>query len=149
LRTEIQVKDEFRRRVNRARLRRVVERALSVAGVRGTPELTLVITDDATIRKLNREYRGLEETTDVLSFSMTEGSSPATWPGQRPYLGDVVISYPRAVKQAGAAGHPVQAELDLLAAHGVLHLLGYDHATAKEKRLMWELQDAILSHVKP
>ncbi len=106
--------------------------------------LALVITDDKALRALNRSYRGIDAPTDVLSFG---GESPdfVSAPDAEPYLGDVVISYPRAQAQAAAAGHSVEAELALLVIHGVLHLLGYDHVRPGDKAVMWEQQAHILA----
>ncbi|HLA08708.1 MAG TPA: rRNA maturation RNase YbeY, partial [Anaerolineales bacterium] len=78
--------------------------------------------------------------TDVLSFPASE-TDPET--GSR-YLGDILLSIPRAQEQATAAGHALDSEVQLLVVHGVLHLLGYDHAEAKEKRKMWKAQEEIL-----
>jgi probable rRNA maturation factor len=66
-------------------------------------------------------------------------------PGEPSYLGDVIISFPRARAQAAEEGHPVEEELRLLIVHGVLHLLGYDHATVEEQKQMWERQNAIIA----
>ena len=103
-------------------------------------DLTLVLTSDEEIRALNRDFLGNDAPTDVLSFPAGE-TDPDTG---RHYLGDVVISLPRATEQAAARGHTVEAEAQLLAVHGVLHLLGYDHAEAADKIRMWAVQAAIL-----
>jgi len=127
--------------------------------------LSLVIADDETLRTLNREYAGLDEGTDVLSFPLLspgdegEGDAPLATEGY-PFvvpqgedlpvqLGEVILSYPQAARQAQAAGHPVQREVALLVAHGVLHLLGYDHATPEEEAAMWRKQDAVLARLFP
>lgn len=102
--------------------------------------LTLLLTGDDALRRLNRDFLGLDEPTDVLSFP-----AGAAMPGMEPYLGDVAISVPQATRQAQAAGHLLAAELQLLAVHGVLHLLGYDHLEAEDKRQMWALQAQILA----
>jgi probable rRNA maturation factor len=108
--------------------------------------LALVITDDKALRALNRAYLGIDAPTDVLSFG---GESPdfVSAPDAEPYLGDVVISYPRAQAQAAAAGHSVDAELALLVIHGVLHLLGYDHIRSSDKAVMWEQQSHVLAEL--
>lgn len=106
-------------------------------------DLTLVITGDAKLRELNQKFRGEAAPTDVLSFPSQEKDPES---GHR-YLGDVVISLPRARAQAKAAGHPLEDELQLLAVHGVLHLLGHDHASAAEKTRMWVAQDSILQEL--
>lgn len=108
-------------------------------------ELTLVVTDDEGIRALNRDFLGIDAPTDVLSFSAQEDSGPfVAAPEAGGYLGDVILSYPRAIEQAREQGHSTEQELNLLVVHGVLHLLGYDHAGEEEKAVMWAQQEAIL-----
>ncbi len=112
-------------------------------------DMSIVLTDDAQLRELNREYLGIDAPTDVLSFPSDE-EDPETG---TPYLGDILISIPRAAQQAEAAGHPVEAEVQLLVVHGTLHLLGHDHAEAAEKARMWQAQSEVmaklgLSHIK-
>ncbi|MCL4257331.1 MAG: rRNA maturation RNase YbeY [Anaerolineales bacterium] len=106
-------------------------------------ELTVVLTGDARLRALNRQYRGMDKPTDVLSFGDIDQLSESG----NLYLGDVVISVPRARAQAKAAGHSLHAELQLLAVHGALHLLGHDHASPAQRRKMWAAQDAILDEL--
>jgi probable rRNA maturation factor len=124
----------------------LVERAgratLDLSGVPDA-DLTLVLTGDERIRGLNREFLHQDTATDVLSFPADE-PDPET--GRR-YLGDVVISVPRAAMQAGAGEHPLEAEIQLLVVHGVLHLLGHDHAEAEEKTRMWAAQSEVLERL--
>ena len=87
-------------------------------------ELSLVVCDDAFIRPLNRDYRGKDAPTDVLSFAMQEGEAVRD---DDPVLGDLVISAETAARQAAEQGHDLDAELRVLLVHGLLHLLGYDH----------------------
>ena len=103
-------------------------------------DLTIVLTDDAQLLELNREYLGIDAPTDVLSFPASE-TDPET---ARRYLGDILISITRAEEQARTAGHTLEAETQLLTIHGTLHLLGYDHAEAEEKARMWKVQAQIL-----
>jgi len=103
-------------------------------------ELTIVLTDDPQLRKLNREYLGVDAPTDVLSFPVSE-SDPETG---APYIGDILISMPYAARSAKKAGHGLESEVQLLVVHGVLHLLGHDHAEADEKSRMWKAQAEIL-----
>jgi probable rRNA maturation factor len=103
-------------------------------------DLTIVLTDDAQLHDLNRDYLGVDAPTDVLSFPASE-TDPET---ARRYLGDILISVSRAGEQARAAGHALEAEVQLLAVHGTLHLLGYDHAQAEEKARMWKAQAEVL-----
>ncbi len=104
-------------------------------------DLTIVLTDDEQLQDLNRDYRDVDAPTDVLSFPASE-ADPET--GRR-YLGDILISVQRAEEQAAAADHPLEAELQLLVVHGVLHLLGYDHAEEEEKSRMWTAQSEVLA----
>jgi len=102
-------------------------------------DLSIVLTDDARLQEMNRDYLGIDAPTDVLSFPASE-SDPET--GSR-YIGDILISIPSAKEQATAAGHALESEVQLLVVHGVLHLLGHDHAEAKEKKKMWKAQSEI------
>jgi probable rRNA maturation factor len=106
-------------------------------------DLTIVLTDDAQLHGLNRDYLGIDTPTDVLSFPASE-TDPET--GRR-YLGDILISVPRAEEQARAAGHPLEAEVQLLTVHGTLHLMGFDHAGAADKARMWKVQGKVLERL--
>jgi probable rRNA maturation factor len=108
-------------------------------------DLSIVLTGDARLRELNRDYLGVDAPTDVLSFPASESDGSETDPETgSPYLGDILISIPRARAQAKSAGHALESEVQLLAVHGVLHLLGHDHAEAKGKKRMWKAQGEIL-----
>jgi probable rRNA maturation factor len=106
-------------------------------------ELSIVLTDDARLQQMNREYLGVDTPTDVLSFPAAE-LDPET--GVQ-YIGDILVSIPRARAQAEAAGHPLEAEVQLLVVHGVLHLLGHDHAEADDKARMWNAQAEVLEQL--
>ena len=106
-------------------------------------ELTIVLTNDARLKELKRDYLGIDAPTDVLSFPASE-TDPET--GAR-YIGDILISIARAQSQATAAGHSLESEVQLLVVHGVLHLLGHDHADAQEKARMWQAQAEILAQL--
>ena len=106
-------------------------------------DITIVLTDDQQLHELNRDFLGVDAPTDVLSFPANE-SDPETG---AEYLGDILISIPRATQQAQAAGRPVEAEVQLLVVHGVLHLLGHDHAEPEEKALMWNEQAKVLERL--
>ena len=107
-------------------------------------ELTLAITSDDALRDLNRRFVGLDAPTDVLAFPDDTRGPFAALPGVPRYLGDVIISFPRAEAQAAAAGHTVEAELQLLIIHGVLHLLGHDDMEPEPRGAMWAAQATIL-----
>ncbi len=106
-------------------------------------DLTIVLVDDAHIQSLNRDFLDHDAPTDVLSFPADE-PDPET--GRR-YLGDVVISLVRAGEQARERGHTVEAEMQLLVVHGILHLLGYDHAEVGKKARMWIAQAGVLERL--
>ncbi len=127
-------------RSQRQRLARRLARAMAAAGAADS-DLALSLVDDDEIRLLNRDYRHKDKPTDVLSFSLREGE--AALPGAP--LGDVVISVETASRQARAAARPLEAELLHLAVHGLAHLLGYDHATKREERVMFAFESALRS----
>jgi probable rRNA maturation factor len=105
-----------------------------LAAVQSTDkEWSILLTDDDQIQNLNRIYRKKDRPTDVLSFSQTEGEH-----GERAgrLLGDVIVSVPTARRQAAAARHDLESELTMLLAHGLLHLLGWDHVSAADDRRM-------------
>lgn len=162
--------------VSEAWLEGVMLAALDVALAADEPgQVSLLITDDATVRELNRSYRGLDEVTDVLSFSATHqghwqgevglpgGPDQAmggaftgidageSWPDfvmppdELPPLGEVVVSYPQTCRQAEDLDKPADEELALLVVHGVLHLVGHDHAEPEETARMRFLEEAALT----
>ena len=137
---EILVEKEFQGLVNEDWARRIAQTVLRSEGVVPPYEVSLVFTDSETVRRLNRDYRGIDEPTDVLAFYMLpqkEGDdSFALPPDGVTRLGEVIISYPQAAEQAREQGHPTERELTLLIIHGVLHLLGYDHEESEEEAEM-------------
>lgn len=106
-------------------------------------DVSVVLTDSRRLQKLNRDYLGIDAPTDVLSFPASE-SDPET---EARYLGDILISVPYARESARKAGHSPEAELQLLVVHGVLHLLGHDHARPRQKARMWKAQSEILTQL--
>ena len=105
-----------------------------------TAELSVLLCDDATIHELNRDYRHKDQPTDVLAFAMREGEGGGLHPD---LLGDVVISMETARRQAKAGGRTIVAEVTILLAHGLLHLVGYDHQTDDEERRMNAMVDVL------
>jgi probable rRNA maturation factor len=143
---EVQVAPAFAAAVMAADLRGAVEKVLRWEDRPG--EVTVVVTDEQGIRELNRDFLGRDRVTDVLAFATQEEGGPfVPAPEAGNYLGDVIVCYPRAEQQALEENHSVQEELALLVVHGVLHLLGYDHATEEEQVAMWALQDEILGQI--
>jgi probable rRNA maturation factor len=135
--------------------RRTIERALAAAlraeGRGMGHSVDVRLTDDGTIHALNRTYRGVDAPTDVLSFPLqlapASGLAPTPFrgpPGALVHLGDVIISWPRAVAQAAEYGHSVEREAAYLAVHGLLHLLGHDHEEPGAAAEMRGREEAIL-----
>jgi probable rRNA maturation factor len=121
-------------------LERAAQTALEHESQSLDSDLSIILTNDARLHELNLTYLGVDAPTDVLSFPASE-TDPQS--GAR-YIGDILISIPRAQAQAEAAGHALEAEVQLLVVHGVLHLLGHDHAEPNEKARMWKAQSEIL-----
>lgn len=117
-----------------------IQMANGNSGEHADSEATILLTGDEQLHELNLKYLDIDAPTDVLSFPAGY-TDPDT---QVNYLGDILISYPRAQAQADAGGHAVEEELKLLVVHGMLHLLGYDHAETDEKAEMWAVQAGVL-----
>ena len=130
----ITVVAEFERFVECEELQRIAAGVLAAESVPAA-ELGVLITDDEAVRRLNAEYAGEDETTDVLAFSLREGEVFVSPDGVM-RLGEVIISYPTASRQAAEAGQLVDEEMAHLLVHGILHLLGYDHVEPEEERVM-------------
>jgi probable rRNA maturation factor len=139
----IVVQDPFQAKISEQVLCTAAEAVLQISGVSDSPSLSIRITDDAEMQDLNLRFRGLDTTTDVLSFG-EDFTDPDL---ESRYMGDVVISYPQAENQANNRGHAAAEELQLLVIHGVLHLLGYDHGTETEKKDMWSIQGKVLDKI--
>jgi probable rRNA maturation factor len=137
-------------KLDRKRIRSVCEAALRGEGVHGPVVLTIALVDDDEIRRINQQHRGIDRATDVLSFPLVgsaEGDQDAGFalpPGVPRELGDVVVSYPRAVAQAHEYGHSVERELAYLIVHGVLHIMGHDHEDGDEQAVMRAREEAAL-----
>lgn len=144
----IYAKDEFRAFVDRAWIKKIVRQVLRAEGVPPPYETSLVFTDSEMVKNLNRDYRGIDEPTDVLAFYMLPhngiASSFVLPPDGVTRLGEVIISYPQALVQAKEQGHSPQRELALLVIHGVLHLLGYDHEESGEAKKMRGREEELL-----
>ena len=164
---DVRIFPKFRRALSMEWLTGVADAALAEAspptGADASRRNTsLVVADDATVQELNRDYRGLDETTDVLAFSsqhwghyegedepkVFQNREPFVTPeGHHDFVGEVIISYPQCRRQADARGKSVEDELALLITHGVLHLLGYDHVEPEEEREMQALEQKVLARV--
>jgi probable rRNA maturation factor len=149
----IHVEEEFREVVEEGGVRRIAQTVLKAEGVVPPYEVGLVFTDSETVKQLNRDYRGVDEPTDVLAFHMLPqrevDDSFALPPDGVTRLGEVIISYPQAVAQAKKQGHSPERELALLIIHGILHLLGYDHEEPEEESKMRERERELLERCLP
>ena len=133
-------------------IRRAVNAALKYEGVGFDSEISVTLTDNEGIHELNREYRGVDRPTDVLSFPLFDGGVPEDMEvadeGEEKIkipLGDIVISMEKALEQATEYGHSFEREIAFLCVHSVLHLLGYDHELSEEdEKEMFRRQDEIL-----
>lgn len=136
----VKVKAKFRSEISKAVISQTAAAVIAHMQPEQDQDITIVIEDDAFIQKLNRTYLGIDSPTDVLSFS-TDEIDPES---NNNYLGDIIISLPRAAEQAQKAGHAIQSEVQLLIVHGILHLSGYDHADLSSKQEMWRVQQELI-----
>lgn len=136
------VSEEIRKTMERA-----VCRCLETEGVDGQrAELSVTFVDPEEIRILNRDYRGVDKVTDVLSFPQFEGADEMPQQGEL-CLGDVVICREKAAGQAEEFGHSFEREIIYLFTHSVLHLLGYDHMTDEDKRQMRQREEEVMEYL--
>ena len=137
---EISVEEEFQGSVDEDRARKIAQNVLNAEGVALPYEVSLVFTDSEMVQRLNRDYRGIDEPTDVLAFYMLPQREVDDYFALPPdgvlRLGEVIISYPQAIEQAKEQEHSTEQELALLIIHGILHLLGYDHEQPEEGKRM-------------
>ena len=143
------------RRVNSKLIDRVVQAALQREGWQTPAVLDVHIVDDEEMREVNATRRGIDEATDVLSFPLIE-SKPGQGvtedffvlpPDEAQHLGEILIAFPRVETQADEAGHSRERELAFLTAHGVLHILGYDHENDNDRRQMRRREEEVLGEL--
>jgi probable rRNA maturation factor len=145
------IDDGLEEHLDVGRLQRIGEQILTLVEADPQAELSLVITSQERVRELNRNYLGRDVPTDVLAFPMLAADEePASFippPDGIRHLGEVIISYPQAVIQAGEQGHSTDKEIAILVIHGVLHLLGYGDETPELKKQMQAREQEILSRI--
>jgi probable rRNA maturation factor len=150
---DIHAEGEFRALVEKRWVRKVVRQVLKAEQVASPYEVSLVFTDSDRVRQLNRDYRGVNEPTDVLAFhTLPERESDSSFalpPDGVTHMGEIIISYPQAVVQAKKLGHSLQRELALLVIHGILHLLGCDHEESREAKKMRQREKELLEKYSP
>ena len=137
------VHESYKELVSEETLITAVEATFIEGRVLDSPSITVLISDDEQLKVMNLRYRGIDKATDVLAFDAGFDDPDL----ETRYLGDVVISYQQAQKQADTLGHTVEEELQLLVVHGVLHLLGFDHETDVRKEEMWSIQTQVLAEL--
>ncbi|MGG2095405.1 rRNA maturation RNase YbeY [Bacillus sp. S13(2024)] len=128
-------------------IQQLVEKAADTESVEDGTELSITFVNNERIQEINRDYRDKDQPTDVISFAMEdmgEGEMEIVGVEMPRMLGDIIISIPRAKEQAEEYGHSFERELGFLAVHGFLHLLGYDHMTEEEEKVMFGKQKEIL-----
>lgn len=138
---DVQNKDAYK--LDAGRLQQAADTVLMRHHASEPVAMTVVITDDETVAELNRQHRGIDAPTDVLSFPAD--ALPVEIPDEPPYLGDLIIAYPYAAAQAAREGHPLNDSLALLVVHGTLHLLGFDHDADANRAAMWSAQAEALA----
>jgi probable rRNA maturation factor len=138
----VEIQNEGQYPVDAARLAATAETVLAQHQRATDSTFTIVITSNEQVVALNQQYRGIDASTDVLSFPAD--APPVEIPGEPPYLGDLIIAYPYAAEQAEREKHPLADSLALLVVHGTLHLLGYDHDTPENRAAMWKAQETAL-----
>ena len=152
LELNLHVDQPYARSVQPGQLERALHLTLQAHHQTRATTINLTITTNEIVQQLNGQYRGIDSPTDVLSFpNVPDPDFPLL---DQDDLGDIIIAYPVAEFQAKARGHTPQEEVVLLAIHGALHLLGFDHDTPAAKAEMWTAQQAILAklgldHVQP
>ena len=142
---DVHVFPSFRAAVRAPWLRKVAAEALAAGDPDGAAGVSIAIADDETLRSLNERFRGLDEVTDVLSFEGDSGAAFPAAPDGSATIGEVVLSYPLAVRQADEHHVTAEEELALLVVHGVLHLLGHDHEEPGDEARMKRLERQALA----
>ena len=152
----ILIKNFTRNKFDRKYLDKVAERTLRVIEIKKSVEISLVIAGEKRIRLLNKKFRGINKTTDVLSFGNEEAENKKAEnrfgksakfinpPGDVLYLGEIFICYPQAEKQAKQKNHSIKQEMAILLIHGILHLAGFDHKEEYEKSEMKIIETKVL-----
>lgn len=130
--------------------RLIMETAFRVLSIKENYEVDVSLVGDEEIHQINRDYRGVDRVTDVISFAFLDDKSDAgKIVGDIPrLLGEIFICVPQALRQAKEIGNSDERELSFLFCHGLLHLLGYDHMTKEDEEIMFPLQEKILSEAK-
>ncbi len=143
MKTDISIHPDFQERVKKTWVKKIINEVSINFPEHKNDQVSIVFEKDDKLQELNSQYRGIEETTDVLSF---EGGylNPEL---NINFLGEIFISVPQADRQSHEAQSRLQDELSLLITHGLLHLLGYDHMSPEDQTIMWNKQDELLASI--
>ena len=126
----------------------IAKTAFEMLGIKKNYEIDVSLVDDETIHEINRDYRGVDRVTDVISFAFNDDKDPKNainGDDTQVMLGEILISLPQAIRQATEIGNSKERELSFLFTHGLLHLLGYDHMKKEDEEIMFPLQEKILA----
>lgn len=137
----IQIQKKWLTQISRSSLQKDLQVIRSCLKLGSDSSISFTIRDDSFLQSYNKQFRGTDSPTDVLSFDSGEIDPDTGFE----HLGDILISYDRVISQAKKSGHSNYTELMLLIVHGVLHLLKYDHATIKDRATMWKKQNEVLA----
>lgn len=124
-------------------IKKICKKISKIEQIKGKHYLSIIIVDNNKIHEINKQYRDIDNSTDVISFAMIDGENEL--PQE---MGDIFISYDKIIEQAGNYGHSILREFSFLVSHGVHHLLGYDHMTPEDEKVMFEKQENILKLLK-
>lgn len=124
-------------------IKKICKKISKIEQIKGKHYLSIIIVDNNKIHEINKQYRDIDNSTDVISFAMIDGENEL--PQE---MGDIFISYDKIIEQAENYGHSILREFSFLVSHGVHHLLGYDHMTPEDEKVMFEKQENILKLLK-
>ena len=142
MRLNYEINDNYQVDFKYSYLKKVIKRTLKHVKVENA-YFSIIFVNEEEIKKINKEYRGIDKVTDVISFALED--SKDTINNDLRILGDIYICIPRMLEQAKNYGHSIKRELSFLTIHGLLHLLGYDHMEKEDEKEMFALQELILN----
>jgi probable rRNA maturation factor len=131
-------------KIHRRRIREIIKNIIQYLKVDENTEISILFTDDKFIKSLNKKYRGINKSTDVLTFNLEEGDLKFPEVDKNKLLGDIVVSVETAQRQANNLNHNLENELMILLTHGLLHLIGYDHEEDRDNKIMQVKENEIL-----
>ena len=142
---EILIKNQQKiAKIHQRRIREIIKNIIQYLKVDEKTEISILFTDDKFIKSLNKKYRGINKSTDVLTFNLEEGDLKFPEVDKNKLLGDIVVSVETAQRQANNLNHNLEKELMILLIHGLLHLIGYDHEEDRDNKIMQVKENEIL-----